>query len=93
MSEASEFRRYADEALSWAANATTKKEKRSLMELARTWAQAATMSENPMLVGVNTVRQIKVRPGRSLTPQLASWVRRSVAAGPYRRNLIHAADE
>ena len=53
MSEASEFRQYADEALRWAATATTEKERRSLLELARTWAEAATMSENPMLMGVN----------------------------------------
>jgi hypothetical protein len=43
MSEASEFRQYADEALRWAAEATTEKERRSLLELARTWAEAATM--------------------------------------------------
>jgi hypothetical protein len=53
MSEASEFRRYADEALRWAAKATTEKERRPLMQLARTWAEAAAMSQNPMLVGVN----------------------------------------
>ena len=53
MSEASEFWRYHDEALRWAAKATTEKERRSLLELARTWAEAATMSENPMLEGVN----------------------------------------
>jgi hypothetical protein len=53
MSEASEFRRYADEALRWAAKATTEKERRSLMRLACTWAEAAAMSQNPMLVDVN----------------------------------------
>jgi hypothetical protein len=51
MSESSEFRRYADEALCWAAQATTEKERRSLRELARTWAEAAIISENPMLKG------------------------------------------
>jgi hypothetical protein len=53
MSESDQFRRYADEALRWAAKATTEKERRSLMQLARTWAEAAAMSQNPMLVGVN----------------------------------------
>ena len=53
MSEASQFRQYADEALRWAANATTEKERRSLRQLARTWAEAAAMSQNPMLMGVN----------------------------------------
>jgi hypothetical protein len=53
MSESDQFRRYADEALRWAAKATTEKERRPLMQLARTWAEAAAMSQNPMLVGVN----------------------------------------
>jgi hypothetical protein len=53
MSEASQFRQLADEALRWATKATTEKERRSLMQLACTWAEAATMSENPMLVSVN----------------------------------------
>jgi hypothetical protein len=53
MSESDQFRRYADEALRWAVKATTEKERRSLMRLARTWAEAAAMSQNPMLVGVN----------------------------------------
>jgi hypothetical protein len=55
MSEASQFRQYADEALRWAAKATTEKEKQSLMQLARTWAEAAAMSQNPMLVGINYI--------------------------------------
>jgi hypothetical protein len=40
-----------DDALRWAANATTERERRSLMRLARTWVEAAAMSQNPMLVG------------------------------------------
>jgi hypothetical protein len=47
MSEASEFRQYADEALRWAEKSKTETERRSLLELARTWAQAATASEQP----------------------------------------------
>jgi hypothetical protein len=53
MSESDQFRRYADEALRWAVKATTEKERRSLMQLARSWAEAAAMSQNPMLVGAN----------------------------------------
>jgi hypothetical protein len=53
MSEASEFRRYADEALRWAVKSKTEKEKADLLDLAHTWTQAATMSEHPMPVGVN----------------------------------------
>jgi hypothetical protein len=55
MSEASQFRQYADEALRWAAQATTEKERRSLLQLARTWTEAAAMSQNPMLEGVNYI--------------------------------------
>jgi hypothetical protein len=53
MSEASEFRTYAEEALRWAQNATTEKERASLFELVQTWTQAAYASEHPMPVGVN----------------------------------------
>lgn len=55
MSEAIEFRQYADEALRWAAKAATEKERRPLMELARTWMQAATASEPPVSIGVNYI--------------------------------------
>jgi hypothetical protein len=44
MSEASQFRQLANEALRWAAKATREKERRSLMQLARTWAEAAAMT-------------------------------------------------
>ena len=53
MSEASEFRRYADEALRWAVKSKTEKEKADLLDLARTWMEAASASEHPMPVGVN----------------------------------------
>jgi hypothetical protein len=53
MPEASEFRKYADEALRWALKSTTETERRSLMELARTWTQAAAASDHPALVNVN----------------------------------------
>jgi hypothetical protein len=52
MSEASEFQRYADEALRWALKSSTAKERAALFELARTWAQAAIASEPPP-VGAN----------------------------------------
>jgi hypothetical protein len=53
MSEASEFRRYADEALRWAVKSKTEKEKADLLDLAGTWMEAARASEHPMPVGVN----------------------------------------
>jgi hypothetical protein len=45
MSKADEYRRYADEALRWAAGAKTEKEKQALLDLARTWNDAALQSE------------------------------------------------
>jgi hypothetical protein len=45
MSESDQFRRYADEALLWVAQSKTEKEKRLLLELARTWTQAAFASD------------------------------------------------
>jgi hypothetical protein len=45
MSEASQFRQYAEEALRWVSESTTEEEKRTLNELACIWAQAAVQSE------------------------------------------------
>ena len=48
MSEASQFRQYAEEALLWVAQSETQEEKQTLMELACIWAQAAAVSERPV---------------------------------------------
>jgi hypothetical protein len=45
MSEAKQFRQYAEEALRWVSQSTTEEEKRSLTDLACIWAQAALQSE------------------------------------------------
>ena len=45
MSEASQFRQYAEEALRWVGESTTEDEKRTLTELACMWAKAAWQSE------------------------------------------------
>ena len=45
MTEATEFRLYAKEALREAAKATSREEKRALSDLARIWARAAEVSE------------------------------------------------
>ena len=50
MSEADQFQRYAQEALLWASQSKTEKEKRALLELARTWSQAALESESTVVV-------------------------------------------
>jgi cation transport regulator ChaC len=59
MSESSQFRQYADEAMSWAIQSKTEKEKATLFELARTWMREST-----------TFRQTTIQPGR--LPQLAA---------------------
>jgi hypothetical protein len=45
VSEASQFRQYAEEALGWVSQSTTEEEKRRLTDLACMWAQAALQSE------------------------------------------------
>jgi hypothetical protein len=44
MSESDQFRQYAEEARLWAAQSKTDEEKRLLLELVRTWTEAAVMS-------------------------------------------------
>ena len=50
MSKADEFRRYADEAMRWARHSTTQKGQLVLINLARTWTQAAERNEHPVVV-------------------------------------------
>jgi hypothetical protein len=45
MGEADLFRQYAEEAIHESSKATSENEKRTLIELACTWAQAALMSD------------------------------------------------
>jgi hypothetical protein len=45
MSESDQFRQYADEALRWVAQSKTEEEKRLMLELVRTWTEAAFASE------------------------------------------------
>jgi hypothetical protein len=53
MSESDQFREYAEEALRWASQSQIEKEKRALLELARTWSQAALASAT---IGPHTQR-------------------------------------
>jgi glucose-6-phosphate isomerase len=50
MSTADQFRQYAEEAMRWARQSKTEKEKQVLMELAHTWTQAAFQSESTVVV-------------------------------------------
>jgi hypothetical protein len=46
MSKSDEFRRYAEEAMRWAREAKTEKDKAILIDIARTWITAATYRED-----------------------------------------------
>ena len=50
MSKADEFRQYAEEAMRWARHSTTPREQLVLINLARTWTQAAERNEHPVVV-------------------------------------------
>jgi hypothetical protein len=50
MSKAEEFRQYAEEAVRWAGKSKDEQEKQALMDLARTWTEAATHSERILFV-------------------------------------------
>jgi hypothetical protein len=50
MSKADEFRQYAEEAMRWARHSTTPREQLVLINLARTWTQAAERYEHPVVV-------------------------------------------
>jgi hypothetical protein len=48
MSESDQFRRYAEEAMRWAAESKTEIEENTLIELACMWAHAAAESAKPV---------------------------------------------
>ena len=50
MSAADQFRQYAEEAMRWVHQSKTENEKQVLIELARTWTQAAAESERTIAV-------------------------------------------
>jgi hypothetical protein len=54
MSKVHQFRQYAEEAMRWAHKSKTEEEKQALMDIARTWTQAAVHSER--FVDVNSSR-------------------------------------
>jgi hypothetical protein len=50
MSKAEQFRLYADEAMRGAVKSKSENEKEALFKLARTWDQAASLSESTIIV-------------------------------------------
>ncbi len=68
MSKADQFRQYAEEAMRWACQSKTQKERQAYIELARTWTKAALHSEH--IFGVNDSpleAQGSVRPASVLS--------------------------
>ena len=53
MSKADQFRQYAEEAMRWAYQSRTEKNKQALIELARTWTQSAVQSDRTVVVNDN----------------------------------------
>jgi hypothetical protein len=45
MTKSDQFREYAEEALQWSRQSKTEEEKKTLLDLAITWTQAASLSE------------------------------------------------
>jgi hypothetical protein len=45
MTKSDQFREYAEEALQWSRQSKTEEEKKTLLDLAVTWTQAAALSE------------------------------------------------
>ena len=66
MSEADLFRQYAKEPIHGSSKATNENEKRTLIDLASTWAQAALMSER-VLGSSFVLSPYEVGEGASLT--------------------------
>jgi len=66
MSESSQFRQYAEEALLWVAQSKTEEEKQLLLGLVRTWTEAAAVSEFITTVAQPEVRADALRPGEAV---------------------------
>jgi hypothetical protein len=67
MSESDQFRQYAEEALLWVAQSKTEEEKQLLLELVRTWTEAAVMS-----AAVDNYHTGPLPPAISGTPEAGS---------------------
>jgi hypothetical protein len=73
MSKTDQFQQYAEEALRWARQSKTEKEKQAYTDLALTWMQAAVQSEH--IFGVNDSApeaQGSVRPASVAVSQASS---------------------
>jgi hypothetical protein len=62
MSKADDFRQYAEEAIRWAYQSKTEKNKLILLDLARTWTQAAVHSESVSVVVVANPSEARAAP-------------------------------
>jgi hypothetical protein len=50
MAKSDEFRQYAEEAKFWASRSRTDAQRKPFLEMARSWTQAAELSDNPVVV-------------------------------------------
>ena len=64
MAKAEEFRQYAEEGVRWSFKSKTEQEKQAFMDLARTWTQAAVLSERITVVRQYARTQSPVRGRR-----------------------------
>jgi hypothetical protein len=58
VSSAKEFREYADECLGWAKAAKSDKERRTFLQMAQAWLEAADLSETAPAVATRTPRTL-----------------------------------
>jgi hypothetical protein len=60
MSKSAEFRQYAEEAMRWARQSKNENEKEVLIDIARTWTQAASYRESAVVTNHGPLQ----KPGR-----------------------------
>jgi hypothetical protein len=59
-----EFREFAQECLRWAGETKSQRHRQVLLEMARTWLQAAVEVEGGLTPEAAPLRSTKARPGR-----------------------------
>jgi hypothetical protein len=63
-SSPAEFREFAQECLRWAGESKSERHRQVLLEMARTWLQAAVEVEGGLTPEAAPLRSAKARPGR-----------------------------
>ena len=81
MSEADQFLQYAEEAMLWVAQSKTEREKGILVELARTWIEAAAVSD--------AANGYRAAPLLAIVPQRRATSKTSMK-GLFRMTWLHS---